>query len=212
MKFINRFTFLATLLCTAVLLLVPYARSQEVHYNYARGTNFSGYKTYQWVEVPSRPQGANVPNGAPKFDLPAGGPFGDLRSGGGDDELIRQEIQRAVDEQLAQKGLTKVEKDGDLLVTYQAAVREEKSINLFGSGYRGFGGAGGFWDGSVQGQTSTIPVGTLVVALYDSAKKQMVWRGDASKSIDLKKDQNKNYKNLQKAMTKLFKNYPPQQK
>lgn len=38
----------------------------------------------------------------------------------------------------------------------------------------------------------------------------MIWRGDASKTIDLKKDPDKNYKNLQKAMAKILKNYPPQ--
>ena len=58
---------------------------------------------------------------------------------------------------------------------------------------------------SVQGQTSTIPVGTLVVGLYDPAKRQVIWRGDATKTVDLKKDPNKNYQTLQKAMTKLFK-------
>ena len=67
---------------------------------------------------------------------------------------------------------------------------------------------GGF--SSVQGQTSTIPIGTLVVGRYDPARKQLIWRGDASKTVDLKKDPNKNYENLQKAMVKLFKNYPPQ--
>jgi len=50
----------------------------------------------------------------------------------------------------------------------------------------------------------------LLVDLFDPAKKQLIWRGDVSKTLDLKKDPDKNYKNLQKAMTKLFKNYPPQ--
>jgi hypothetical protein len=61
----------------------------------------------------------------------------------------------------------------------------------------------------VQGQTSTIPVGILLMDLYDIGKKQLVWRGDAVKTINLQKDPDKNYKNLQKVMTKLFKNYPP---
>ena len=174
------------------------AYGQDVHYNYDRGANFSSYKTYQWVEVPIAP---------PKFDA-GDGPFGDIRGRVSDDQLIRRDIVRAVDEQLAQKGLTKVETNGDLVVTYHAAIREEKSMNLFGSGWRG--GGTGWWDGSVQGQTSTVPVGTLVVDVYDSARKQLIWRGDASKTIDLKKDPDKNYKNLQKAMAKLFKNYPPQ--
>ena len=52
--------------------------------------------------------------------------------------------------------------------------------------------------------------GFLVADLYDRGRKQLIWRGDASKTIDLKKDPDKNSKNLQKAMAKLFKNYPPQ--
>jgi hypothetical protein len=129
-----------------------------------------------------------------------------------DDQLLDQDIKRAVDAQLAEKGLTNVDKGGDLLVGYQAHVREEKSINLWGSGTNGWWG-GGPWAGafsSVQGQTSTIPIGTLVVGLYDPARKQLIWRGDVSKTIDLKRDPNKNYGSLQKAMVKLFKNYPPQ--
>jgi Domain of unknown function (DUF4136) len=98
-------------------------------------------------------------------------------------------------------------------VVYRAHVREEKSINMWGSGTNGWWGGGPYWGGglsSFQGQTSTIPVGTLVVGLYDPARKQLIWRGEASKTVDLKKDPNKNYGNLQKATVKLFKNYPPQ--
>jgi hypothetical protein len=130
-----------------------------------------------------------------------------------DDQLLDQDIKRAVDAQLAEKGLTKVDKGGDLLVGYQAHVREEKSINLWGSGTNGLLGGGPYWGSgfsSLQGQTSTIPFGTLVVGLYDPARKQLIWRGDVSKTVDLKKDPNKNYGNLQKATVKLFKSYPPQ--
>ena len=62
----------------------------------------------------------------------------------------------------------------------------------------------------MTGQTSTIPVGTLLIDLYDPARKQLVWRGDGTKTIDIKKNPDKNYRNLQKAVAKLFKNYPPQ--
>jgi Domain of unknown function (DUF4136) len=197
----------------ALLLVLASAHGQEVHYNYDRGANFQSYRTYQWVDLrksPGGPSKADGPSGLP--GLPIGPP---PISGADvpDDQLLEQDIQRAVDAQLAQKGLTRVEKGGDLLVAYQAHVREEKSINLWGSGTNGFWGGGPFWGSgfnSVQGQSSTVPIGTLVVGLYDPARKQLIWRGDASKTVDLKKDPNKNYNNLQKAMTKLFKNYPPQ--
>src|SRR5581483_4910373 len=44
-----------------------------------------------------------------------------------DDQLLDQDIRRAVDAQLAEKGLTKVDKGGDLLVGYQTHVREERA-------------------------------------------------------------------------------------
>jgi hypothetical protein len=50
----------------------------------------------------------------------------------------------------------------------------------------------------------------VLVDLYDRGKKQLVSRGDASKTIDLKKDPDKNYAKLQKLIAKLFENYPPQ--
>ncbi len=155
------------------------AYGQDIHYNYDRTTNFALYKTYQWVDI----QGGAVA-----------------------DQLMDQNIKRAVDEQLAQKGLTRVEKDADLLVGYQAAVSQEKSVTLWGTGPRWVGG------GMVQGDTSTISVGKLVIDMYDPAKKQLIWRGDATKNLDPSKDPDKNYRKLQKAMGKLLKNYPPQLK
>ena len=170
----------------ALIFAAVCAYGQDVHYNYDRGARFSSYKTYQWVELPDA-----VP-----------------------DQLVERDIKRAIDEQLAQKGLTRVEKGADLYVGYHALIHLEKGVNLSAWGTRGgpggWGGWGGFDNGSVTGQTSTIPVGMLFVDLYDAAKKQLIWRGDADKTIDLKKDPNKNYKNLQKAVAKLFKNYPPQ--
>jgi len=197
---------------TAFLALVICAYGQDVHYNYARGTNFSSYKTYEWMNLPSTSSASlpGLPGTRPTVDIPEGGALSAVRDGASDDQLIAQEIQRAVDEQLTQKGLTRVESNGDLLISYHAAIHEEKGVDLIGSG---FGGRGyGWWDGSVRGQTSSIPVGTLVIDVYDSAKKRLIWRGDASKTVELKKDPDKNYKSLQRAMAKLFKNYPPREK
>jgi hypothetical protein len=55
-------------------------------------------------------------------------------------------------------------------------------------------------------------VGTLVVNVYEPAKKQLIWRGIATKSLDIKKDPDKNYKNLEKSVAKLLQNFPPSSK
>jgi len=67
-------------------------------------------------------------------------------------------------------------------------------VNLSGWGTDCPRGWGDWGEGLVQGQTSTIPVGMLVVDLYDPGEKQLIWRREATKTIDLKRDQDKNYK------------------
>jgi hypothetical protein len=57
--------------------------------------------------------------------------------------------------------------------------------------------------------SETIHVGTLNLDFYDVATKKQVWRGEASKTLKMEKKPEKVQKNLNKAMAKLLKNYPP---
>lgn len=45
--------------------------------------------------------------------------------------------------------------------------------------------------------------------MYDSAAKKLVWKGLASKNVDQGADAEKRQKNIQKAMDKLLKEFPP---
>ena len=119
-------------------------------------------------------------------------------------QIVSQEIQNAVVGQLTGKGLTQTQADNaDLYVGYQVAVDQEKQWNAFGMGR--FGGMG-------SATSSTINNGTLVVDIYDAANKQLVWTGRATKTISPSKNQQKNMNNLDKAVAKLMKNYPPPMK
>jgi hypothetical protein len=73
-------------------------------------------------------------------------------------------------------------------------------------------GGGLRWGGMATASSSTINVGTLVLDMYDPSTKQLVWTGNATKTIDPSSNQGKNQKNLNKAIQKLLKNYPPKQK
>ena len=159
---------------TGFLCLAAIGMAQEVQFDYDRSANFNSYKTYAWVET-SAVRNTN--------------------------QLMDQNIKRAIDEQLAGKGLQRVDSGGDLQIGYQSALNHEKQFDAWGSGPR-------LW-GNARVTSSTIDVGKLVVNIYDPAKKQLVWRGEAEKTVDMKKDPDKNYQSLEKAMAKLFKNYPP---
>lgn len=126
-----------------------------------------------------------------------------IEGGSHPNQIVDQEIKQAVDSQLAAKGLTKTDSDkADLYVGYQIAVDQEKQWNAYGMG-------GPRWGGMGTATSSTITNGTLVLDMYDPSTKQLVWTGNATKTLDPSGNQEKNQKNLNKAMQKLLKNYPP---
>lgn len=163
------------------------AAAQDVRYNFDKQANFAGFKTYKWVAI----KGAQ--------------PLSDL---------VDKQIKASVDAELAKKGLTRSEADSaDLYIGYQAAVSTEKEYTSYDTGW-GYGpGWGGGWYGGgggiTTGQTSTIYVGQLALDMYASGPKALVWRGNASKTIDAKAKPEKQQKNLDKAVAKMLKNYPP---
>jgi len=52
-----------------------------------------------------------------------------------------------------------------------------------------------------------VPVGTLVIDMYDTSNKQLIWRGLAHDQLSDKPD--KDTKKLEKAVNKMFDNFPP---
>jgi Domain of unknown function (DUF4136) len=119
-------------------------------------------------------------------------------------QITDAQIKQAIEGQLASKGLSKVESDpADLYISYQVAVQQQTQWNAYGTGgYR--------WGGGMASATqSTINIGTLVLDFYDPSTKQLVWTGSATKTLNPSSNQEKNQKNLNNAMAKLLKNYPP---
>lgn len=172
-----------------VFMAVSGAFAQDVRYNYAQEVNFSKFKTYKWVSIKNAEQV---------------------------DELRARQITSAIDAELAKKGLTKTDADSaDLYLGYQTAIQTEKELNTYSTGW-GYGpGWGGGWYGAMPSgmttvSTTTIYTGQLDLDMYDSAKKELVWRGVVSKTIDIKASPEKRQKNLEKAIAKLLKNYPPE--
>lgn len=174
-----------------VLLLASSAMGQDIRYNYDKDADFSKFKTYKWV---------TLKNATPV------------------DSITDKDIKDAIDSQLATKGLSKVDGDNaDLLIGYQVDVGTEKQFTSYNTDW-GYGGGwyrGGWYGpsgGMTTGQTSTIYNGQLALDMYDSTKKDLAWRGVATKTIDPKAKPEKQQKNINKAVAKLLKKYPPEAK
>lgn len=171
---------IVTLIGTASLVFASSAiRAQDVTYDFDKAADFSSFKTYTWVR---------------------GTPL--------NDELNHKRIINAVDAQLASKGFSKVEMGAnpDVLVAYHASFNRNLQINGFSSGWGGYRFGG---NRSGTARVDEILIGTLVVDMVDARSKTIVWRGTATKEVDVKASPEKREKNINKAAEKLFKNYPP---
>ena len=165
------------------LLTSCIAVAQKTNVDWDRQANFSDYHTYMWQKSPHPAKG-----------------FWDQR------------IIDAVDKELQAKGLTKVDSNPDMWVTYSNSIHDQKEV--VGTGYN-FGPYWGWgpWGGgptTTTYNTWVTKIGTLVVELSDAKQHELLWRGSATDTIS--DNSNKNIKNLDKAVDKLFKNYPPKDK
>jgi hypothetical protein len=124
------------------------------------------------------------------------------------DPLLVDRIKDAVNSALTAKGWIQVESGGDVSVVAMEITQNQQTLNTF---YDGFGGGwrwrgfGGFVDATTT--TETYQVGTLVVDLFDAKTKNLVWRGSSSDTLSNNAD--KNTKNLNKGVQKMFAHFPP---
>jgi len=114
--------------------------------------------------------------------------------------ILAQVAQQDIEAAMSQKGLQKVEEsqNPDLILTASGGEHESTSYNAWGM--RGIGGGmGGI---SPQQNYET----TMVVSLYDLKQKELVWRGIAENTLS--NNGNKNQKNVEKSVEKMFKQWP----
>jgi uncharacterized protein DUF4136 len=169
----------AFILIGTMFLFAATLSAQQVKTDYDRAANFAQYTTYSWEQVKTK------------------------------DPLDVDRIKSAVNAALAAKGWTQVESGGDVSIVAVEITRKQQTLNTF---YDGFGGGwgwrrfgGGF--GEATTTTETYKVGTVVVDLFDTKTKQLIWRGAASDTLSSNSD--KNIKNLDKGVNKMFKHFPP---
>jgi hypothetical protein len=166
----------------SALLLAAGSFAQDVKTDYDRAADFNLYKTYSWENVHT------------------------------ENPLWVDRIKAAVNSALAAKGWTQVESGGNVSIMAMEMTSSHQTLNTYydsvggGWGWRGrFGG--GF--GNSTTTEETYKVGTLVVDLFDSNTKKLIWRGSASDTLSDKPD--KNIKNLDKGVDKMFDHFPPGQ-
>ncbi len=163
------------------------AMAQKVTVDYAHDFDFSGVKTFQYV---------------------------DTKDSNSKNELMAGRIVEMIKKELREGGLTEVQENPDLYVTYHVTTEELSSFNTTSMGYGGYGGYGPGWGGyggygygGMGGMASSTTYetkyteGTLILDGYDPTDKKLVWRGTGM--VTIKEKPEKQIKQVDKILKKI---------
>jgi len=166
---------------TLAVALPVAALAQKVRVGYDKGTDFQKFRSYTWA--------------APT--MPATRP------------LLYASVVGWVDLQLKAKGLTRTEKDGDL--TLIPAGGMEFGLNQAVNTPILPTYDPTTWIGSTGPSNLMapyVPEGTLMLTLVDRVSNKAVWTGSVTEKLDIE-NKEKSLERVDKAITKLLKQFPP---
>jgi hypothetical protein len=114
--------------------------------------------------------------------------------------ILAQVAKQDINTAMQGKGLQMVQESQspDLILTSNGGMKLQTSYSAWGM--RGIGGG----MGGISPEQSVE--GTMIVDLYDAKKQSLVWRGLAQNTLN--NNGNKNQEMVQKAITKMFKQWP----
>ncbi|MGB8768207.1 MAG: DUF4136 domain-containing protein [Candidatus Korobacteraceae bacterium] len=114
--------------------------------------------------------------------------------------ILAQVAQQDINNAMQQKGLQMVQEsqNPDLIITASGGERAQTSYNVWGM--RGIGGG----MGGISPEQNVEA--TMVVSLYNPKTQELVWRGIAQNTLN--NNGNKNQQMVEKAVQKMFKQWP----
>ena len=116
------------------------------------------------------------------------------------DSILAQVAKQDIDSAMQAKGLQLVQEsqNPDLILTANGGMKQQTSYSAWGM--RGFGGG----MGGITPEQNVI--GTMIIDLYNAKAQSLVWRGIAQDTLS--NNGNKNQQLIQKAIQKMFKQWP----
>ncbi len=95
-----------------------------------------------------------------------------------------------------------VTENADVAITANGAIKDQQTLETFYTGFPGWR-----WSLDTTAAVEHYTVATLVVTIFDARSKQAIFRGTSSDTLSKKPE--KNEENRNKAVEKMFKNFPP---
>lgn len=134
------------------------------------------------------------------------------------DQLTVQRLESSIERTLANKGMRRSDGEaGEFAVGYQVILDEEVSYNTVNTGYGGGWGYGGWYGpgyGGIGMSTSRtyenrVTVGTLIIDMFDTGTRQLVWRGTGESEVQQIRDPVERQNRLNAIVDKILESFPP---
>jgi hypothetical protein len=125
--------------------------------------------------------------------------------------MLRLAIQAAVQDDLAKRGLTKVDNDPDLYVQMYGSIDSDATFSymdpIYGTGIPPINYGITMWY-TIPGSITSVVVhkGEMVLDILDARQKKLIWRGVATQKLSDKRD--KLLDQVNTTVEKLFLQYP----
>ncbi|MCL7971446.1 MAG: DUF4136 domain-containing protein [marine benthic group bacterium] len=170
------------LIAVGAALLVGACSGISTTTDFDPAVDFSGFSTYDWID-----------------------------SQGDVDNITSSRIRQAVDAAMAARGFTQSSSNPDLAVSYQVSTAERRSFNTVNAGWGGGYGWGG-WGMGMGTSTTTENVwqeGSLILGIFDTSSKNLVWTGTATTDIDGSRSPQERQDLIDSAVNKMMGDFPP---
>ena len=147
----------------------------------------------------------------PSVDFSAITTYDGVDSEGAVDNITSSRVRQSDDGLMASKGFTQSSSNPDLAVSYQVSSAERRSFNTVNAGWGGGYGWGG-WGMGMGTSTTTENVwqeGSLILGIFDTSTKNLVWTGTATADIDGSRSPAERQELIDSAVAKMMGDFPP---
>ena len=176
-------------LLSSILLagLLAGCSSPQVTTDFAEGTDFTAFRTFQYRDSTNT--------------LASTSP------------LAHQRIVNAIRGGMVSSGLSEVNENPDVFVTYYGSIDHQTRFHTTYSGVSNWGGprrhssSMGFGATSSTTRATTVTQGTLVIDVWDASRNAMVWRSVATSALSSNPEQNT--RAINDSVEAAFRQFPP---
>jgi len=158
--------------------------SMRVVTDYSEAADFTQFKTFQYKNTDTTVEGSNP--------------------------LVHTRIVEALRREMTAAGLTEVESDPDVYISYYGSTSQQV---VFNTTHMGYGWGTSSWHRSGMSMTSsrttasTFTSGTLVIDIWDARAKELVWRGEVTDSLS--NNPNQNADRINRGIVNALAQFPP---